>query len=782
MPKKRLVLLALAAGAAPALAQTPKPFPRWWTDPGRNDGDAICLPGDGCGKARAAERLFAAGGRPVEDVEGWCMACDATELTDVLNCNLDIEIVPATSTVSGSNTFTIMSKVNGLTTFTFRLRNQFVISSALINGTTSVAVSNPTTTTRVATLDRAYNDGEVFTLKITYSGVPVSVGSFGSVEFTTQNGQPLFQTLSEPYYAYTWWPCKDGDNQTVGDNSDKFTAQVAITAPDPMKAVSNGTLQGVDTLSGARKKYRWATNYQTTTYLICVGATNYNQWSQTYTYPLAGGGNATMPVEFSIYPANDNATNRAAWEKCVGMIAAYRPYYGEYPFVNEKYGIYNFNFSGGEEHQTYTGEGTFSESVTSHELGHQWWGDNITCKTWPDIWLNEGFATWTEALWEEHKPGSAGLSAYLAAMNARKPTAVTGTVYRTDVSSASTIFSSNYAYRKGAWVLHQLRHIVGDATFFNILATYRNQFQGSAAVTDDFRNVASAVSGRDLTLYFQQWVYGGGAPAYVSGFQTVNINGQNYLKLRLRQSQTGTVFSMPVDVRVDTASGSQTVTVQNSVTPQWFVVPINAPATGIAVDEFNWILTTAKTSEAYVNGPPKVVQASPPPGATLGAPPATLTVTFSENVNATPAGFTLVGPSGPVGFTFAYNAPNFTATLTPTSTLGAGAYTLTCASTITSTAAAIALDGEVTSGVLPSGNGVAGGNAVLAFTIAGTSCYANCDGSASTPQLTANDFQCFLNRFAAGESYANCDLSTGSPTLTANDFQCFLNQFAAGCP
>src|SRR6185436_39368 len=173
----------------------------------------------------------------------------------------------------------------GLTTFTFRLRSQFVISSALINGATTVAVANPTTTTRVATLDRAYDNGETFTLRIDYSGVPISVGSFGSVDFTTQNGQPLFQTLSEPYYSYTWWPCKDGDTQTVGDNSDKFTAEVAITAPDTMKSVSNGTLQGVDVIAGAKKRYRWATNYQTTTYLIFVGSTNYNQWTQVYNFP-----------------------------------------------------------------------------------------------------------------------------------------------------------------------------------------------------------------------------------------------------------------------------------------------------------------------------------------------------------------------------------------------------------------------------------------------------------------------------------------------------------------
>ena len=781
-----VVLAGCAVSASGAFAQVVPGRPGAIGKEGaRNDGDAICLPGDGCGKSRAAERWFAARNAPHEDPAGWCLACDATELTDVLNCNLDIEVIPSTTTIIGSNTFTIMSKVDGLTTFTFRLRSQFAITSALINGATAVAVANPTTTTRVATLDRPYNNGETFTLRIDYSGVPVSVGGFGSFEFGSQNGQPMIESLSEPYYAYTWWPCKDGDVAALGDNSDKFTVQMAITTPDTLKAVSNGLLQGTDTLANNRKKYRWASNYPLATYLVFLGVTNYNQWQQTYTYP--GG---TMPVEFSIYPANDTPGNRAAWEKCITMLGTYRGFFGEYPFINEKYGIYNFNFGGGEEHQTYTGQGTFSESVTAHELGHQWWGDEITCKTWSDIWLNEGFATYTEALWEEFKPGSSGQPALFAAMAARRPANIAGSVYRTDVSSTSTIFSTSYAYRKGGWVLHQLRHVIGDAAFFATLANYRAAFQGSAAVTDDFAAVASATAGQDLTWFFQEWVYGGGAPAYASGWQTVNINGQNYLRLRLRQSQIGTypLFTMPVDVRVNFASGNQTIKVWNDAATEWFVAPINAPATGIVVDENNWILTTGKTNEAYVNGPPKLVQATPAPGQVYapGSGPAQLTVYFSENVTTTGSDFELTGPSGLVPLTLSYSPASFAASLSPAAALAPGSYSLRVKDTVISAAASIRLDGEIvdptSAGSLPSGNGLANGDAEWSFTVQGATCYANCDGSTAAPILNVNDFICFQNRYAAGDSYANCDGSTAAPVLNVNDFICFQNQYASGCP
>jgi hypothetical protein len=755
----------------------------------RRDGDALVPIGQGCSKAAAAARWFAAGQPPEEDPEGYCAVCDTVELTDVLNCALDVELFPSTSSISGSNTFTIMSKMDGLTTFTFRLRSQFVISAATINGSTAVPVANPTTTTRVATLDRAYNNGEIFTLRIDYSGVPQSVGSFGSVQFTTQNSQPLFQTLSEPYYAYTWWPCKDGDNATVGDNSDKFTSQVSITAPDTLTSVSNGLLQGVDVLSGSRKRYRWATAYPLSTYLVFINSTVYNQWEQDYTYPLPGGGNGVMPVQFSIYPANDTGAHRTAWANCLNMLAAYRPFYGEYPFINEKYGIYNFNFSGGQEHQTYTGEGTFSESVTAHELGHQWWGDNITCKTWPDVWLNEGFATYTECLWEEHKPGSTGLPAYLAAIQARRPSAVSGTVYRTDVSNAATIFSSTYAYDKGAWALHQLRHVVGDNTFYAILAAYRSAFQGSAATTDDFKNVASSVFGQDLSWFFNEWVYGPGAVAYAAGWQTIAVNGQNYLQLRIRQTQTPTypVFTMPVDVRVNTAGGNQTVKVWNNAATDWYVVPIAQPATSIVVDENGWILTTANVQEAYVNGPPKIVQAAPAPGQSYapGAGPSQLTVTFSENVATTGADYVLTGPGGPAPLSFSYDGGSFTATLSAGAPLPAGAYMLRVKDTVVSSAASVRLDGEIADpsspASLPSGEGQPLGDALWAFTVQGLPCYANCDGSTTAPILNVLDFGCFLNRFAAGDTWANCDGSTTAPVLNVLDFACFLNAFAAGC-
>ncbi len=793
---RRPTLLTHAAGLALGVACLAPGALAQLAPAGSEDAHAMC------GHAKTMERRFlmqqAGESYGAEDPVGACLMCETAGETDVLNCNLDIELVPGTSSITGSNTFTIKVLSGGISQFTFRLASDFSVSSAVINGTTTLGVSQPSSTTRIANLDRVYTTGEVFTLTISYTGVATTGSSsgFGSITFSTQNGQPLITSLSEPYYAYTWWPCKDGDLAVSGDNSDKFTAQVAITVPNTLKAVSNGLLQGVDAVPLNKSKYRWASNYPISTYLVCVAATNYTQWSVNYT-PLAGG---TMPVQFSIYPANDTAGNRAVWQLTPSMMTAYRGVYGEYPFVNEKYGIYQFPFSGGMEHQTYTGQGSggaFSESVTSHELGHQWWGDNVTCKTWNDIWLNEGFATYTECIWQERKTGTPTLSALQSAINARKPSAVTGTVYRTDVTSVASIFSSTYSYNKGAWVLHMLRHVMSnptltypnnDALFFTGLQNYRAQFQGGSATTLDFQNSMSATAGQDLSWFFNEWVFNGGAPAYAAGWQTFSSGGQNYLRLSLRQTQASPIFRMPVDVRITTGGGTLTSVVTSDASTDWFVIPIPAAATAVSIDPDGWILTTAATlSESYRAGPAKVIQATPTPGATLATPPASLSVVFSENVNIPAGAITLVGPSGSVPVTTTYNATTFTATVTPNSPLPGGAtYTLTAPATITSVTGGAALDGELgpVNAPFPTGNGNAGGNASWTFTVQpqAVPCYANCDGSTDVPVLSANDFACFLTKFRAGDPTANCDGSTDVPALTAADFSCFLAKFRAGCP
>lgn len=563
-----------------------------------------------CGKARAMAHRFL-----TEEMErdrgavggGERASREAMDATDVLHYDLDIEVSnlnPSanTCTVTGGNRMTIRSEVDGLTEFTFRLREQYAITSALLNDVTDVtgSVTTLSATTRHVPLDRAYNTGEEFSLTIAYTGVTLSVG-FGSIEVGTQSGTPIVETLSEPYYSYSWWPVKDGDVGVPGDNSDKATIDFAITVPNNYVVPSNGLLISEQSLSGNRKRYEWSTQYQTVPYLVSFAATNYNRWSVDYVHPAG-----TMPVDFFIFPSNDNPTNRASWEKAVDMIEAFVPFYGEYPFIEEKYGIYNFQFGGGMEHQTITGQTSFGESLTAHELAHQWWGDMITCRTWSDIWLNEGFATFSECLWEEYKTGVRNEAAYFAAIRSRKPTTPGGSVYvYPDEISVGRIFSSNLSYRKGAWVLHQLRGVLGDATFFDILDNYRAAYAFSAATTDDFAAVASSTAGQDLAWFFDEWVYQEGWPTYQYGWTVVNVGGQNYLHVQIKQTQVVSfpdTFVMPVRLVATIGTSPQTITVWNDQRTQVFVEPVSGPVISLEFDPDQWILRSAAQNIVYTPG------------------------------------------------------------------------------------------------------------------------------------------------------------------------------------
>jgi methionine-rich copper-binding protein CopC len=744
----------------------------------------------GCGKAHALRLRHAAGlpiseeGRPGYGVR------EAMTDTDLLRCDLEIEIDPVNETITGVNVMRVRSLVNGLTDFTIMLRTNYTVTGATINGVTPVAVPSPASGSygRRITLDRAYAAGEEFTLRIPYSGVAVSRG-FGSIEFQTQpsSTNPIVASLSEAYFAATWWPCKDGDVFVAGDNSDKFIMNMGITAPASLTSVSNGVLTATQDLPGGKRRYYWEGSSQIATYLVAFASSVYNTWSRTYTYtPDEGGPDRTMPVVFYIYPGSDTANNRAAWERTLPMLDTFRTVYGLYPFVAEKYGIYQFPFGGGMEHQTMTGQGTFSESVTAHELAHQWWGDNVTCKTWNHIWLNEGFATYGEALWEQYKAGSSGEPALHAAMNARRPSNVGDTVYVSNVADMNRIFSSTYTYRKGGWVLHTLRHIIGDESFFDGLREYRSRFGGSGATTEDFAATMAFVSDRNLDNYFQQAVYGVGAPAYAYGWQSAPIGGQHYARVSLRQTQNAAwpgvgspanAFATPIDVRIDLAGGgSRTFSITPAARTSHFVLPIPEAATGVALDEFNWVLATDKVAEGYTNGPAKIVQASPSPGQTLGlaSSPASVSIAFSEGVNSTSAAFSVAGPGGTVPVTVTGANGTTGRTLTFTSALPAGNYTVTVQPTVTSTNGGAQLDGEITANLLPSGDSVAGGTAQWSFTVEGESCAAdyNADGG-----VDGGDVEAFFVDWEQGAAGADVNQDGG---VDGGDVEFFFVRWEAG--
>ncbi|UCH84142.1 MAG: hypothetical protein JSW50_00180, partial [Candidatus Latescibacterota bacterium] len=297
----------------------------------------------------------------------------------------------------------------------------------------------------------------------------------------------------------------------------------------------------------------------------------------------------SMEVAYYVFPRNYGYV-QTTYALTVPMIEVFADIFGEYPFVDEKYGHAEFTWGGGMEHQTITSLGGWSEYLIAHELAHQWWGDMVTCDSFHHIWLNEGFATYSEALWSEQ---AYGMAQYHQDMDAAKYFG-NGTIYVHDPSDFSRIFHYGLSYNKASWVPHMLRHVVGDATFFQILKTYYadSRYQYGTATTEEFRNLCEAVSGMELDWFFHQWIYEEYYPAYTYNWSSTPLGGQYQIDLTIDQTQTNYIFKMPIDVTVTTSAGDTTFVVWDSLATQGFTLTVSDPPSSILLDKDGWILRT----------------------------------------------------------------------------------------------------------------------------------------------------------------------------------------------
>ncbi|MBI3193722.1 MAG: M1 family metallopeptidase, partial [Ignavibacteriae bacterium] len=438
----------------------------------------------------------------------------ADERYDVTYYQLNIIVTTSPQYISGSVLMKAFGKQNGLTTITLDLMNSLTVDSVIVDST-NVGFTQQSSSFDV-TLDRTYNFDEELEVKIYYHGVPGNSG-FGSFEFSSHQGTPWVWSLSEPYGAKDWWPCKDHP----ADKAD--SADILVTCASPYKVGSNGKLLSVVDNGNGTSTHHWKESYAISTYLISIAITNYAQFSNWFHYSPTD----SMEVLNYVLP-EQLASAQANLPRTVDMLEIYSDLFGLYPFITEKYGHSQFGWGGGMEHQTMTSLGGFSEGLVAHELAHQWFGDMITCRNWPNIWLNEGFATYLEALYYERRYGATAYwGSITAEMNSAK-TAV-GSIYVRDTNNIGNLFNGSLVYAKGATVLHVLRHVIGDTAFFTSMYNYANdpRFKYGTAVTADFQSVCETVSGKDLDYFFNEWIYGEKYPKYLFGW-SVQANSGGY--------------------------------------------------------------------------------------------------------------------------------------------------------------------------------------------------------------------------------------------------------------
>lgn len=423
-----------------------------------------------------------------------------------------------------------------------------------------------------------------FALTINYEGTPKNEG-FDSFSFKEFDNYPAIYTLSEPTYAPGWWPCKDL-------TTDKALADVTITVPEPLTAVSNGVLKETRTEADGSRTFVWSSSYPITTYLVSLAIGKYDKWTETYT---SLDGKTEMPVEYYTYPSYTEKA-KYDWQNTVEMIRFLSKTFGEYPFVNEKYGMALFGWSGGAmEHQTIssmgyrlvTGNGRF-EDIVMHELAHQWFGDAVSPATWKDIWLNEGFATYSEALWAEHKGGK---PSYFASMKSEDYGKFSTTVYNPE----GFIFGRT-TYSKGAWVLHMLRNVTGDEVFFEIIRTYYEEFKYTTATTADFVRICERVSGMNLNTFFDQWVYTGkGRPNFEFSWKQNLSDGEYDISLHVKQVQTDRdVYEVPLSVTIKTANFEEKFEVSNASRDTSYTFSTSSAPLEVFLDKEGWILKEVK--------------------------------------------------------------------------------------------------------------------------------------------------------------------------------------------
>ena len=318
---------------------------------------------------------------------------------DITYYGLDLAITTSPNYLTGNVTIGVKADTTSLNTCFLDLRNFLTVDSILINGTATTFTHSSNKIN--IDLDHTYIQDEPFTLNVFYHGVPGGSG-FGGFYFGTHSGTPIIATLSESYSGPYWWPQKD----TPADKAD--SSDVWMTVADNLIGVSNGTLESVTNNGNGTKTYHWKERYAIANYLISLAITNYTQYNTYYHYAQ----NDSMVITNFIYPEDFNYVKPFV-DETDEMITVFANRYDEYPFIEEKYGHAEFQWGGAMEHQTCTSMGFWGSGVISHELAHQWYGDMITCKDWHHIWLNEGFATYSEAVYTEAKNGKAAYDYYI---------------------------------------------------------------------------------------------------------------------------------------------------------------------------------------------------------------------------------------------------------------------------------------------------------------------------------------------------------------------------------
>jgi aminopeptidase N len=440
----------------------------------------------------------------------------------------------------------------------------------------------------VINLDRNYSPDEEVNVEIFFRHKDVIDSAF-------YTGNGLIYTDSETRRARLWFPCWDLP-------SDKALLDLTAKVPVQVKLASNGTLAD-STITGDSIYYHWVTEHPLSTYLMVMVGDVYFKLDILY----ANLNGREIPVRFYYKPWDSMDSLRHVENEIIPMIEYYSSIFGDYPFSKIGFATTDSLFLwGGMENQTMITlcPHCLQEQYVSHEFAHQWFGDMISPGTWADMWLNEGFATYIEALWSEHL---GGYHAYKSSVNMfavlylfyNPGYAIYNPDWVVNIPNDDTLSNFAIPYMKGGCVLHMLRYVLGDSVFFKVIKDYAtdNEFKYRNITTPEFIDKLNQYTGEDFTWFFSEWLYQPNHPIYRN---TYNITGENNswtVNLTIKQVQLGMFFKMPVQIMVRYKDLSDTtLIVDNGANNQQFSFKFKKEPYSLIFDPDNNIVLKDETT------------------------------------------------------------------------------------------------------------------------------------------------------------------------------------------
>lgn len=488
------------------------------------------------------------------------------------------EVDPAVLYIKGEVTSHFVITQNNTQLIQFELSDALTVDSVKYHGV-NVPFTHLSKTVEID-LGIQLSASVLDSITIWYQGAPTGSGGFSSYTIDSHDGIPIMWTLSEPYGSSDWWPCKN----VLSDKIDSI--DIYVKTPSQYRAASNGLLVDEQT-AGSDKIYHWKHRYPIDSYLVAIAVTNYSVYSDYAT--LSTG---TLEILNYVFP-EDLSSAMSQTPQVIPSLELYDSLFGAYPFPLEKYGHAQFGWGGGMEHQTMSFMGGFSHELIAHELAHMWFGDAITCGSWEDIWLNEGFATYLTGLTYENLFSGTYWMPWKQQVTDNITSETYGSVWCDDTTNIWRIFSGRLSYNKGAYVLHMLRWVMEDEPFFEMMLNYISDplLRYNYAHTSDFIAHAEAVHGQDLNWFFDQWVYGQGYPRYTIHAAKYPANEIHITVSQTQSHSSVSYFTMPLPIRFSNGPTDTIVVVDHQYNNQEFIINLDFNPTQITFDPELWILS-----------------------------------------------------------------------------------------------------------------------------------------------------------------------------------------------